>query len=540
MAIDGAPADEPTSYALQPPLPSPREEAGEEPGEEPVVAGPPPGPGTGRFVGGRFRLLDRLGSGGMGTVWRAHDEIVDRYVAIKEPRVPDQLSEAERTTLYLRMQREARAAARIDHPSVVTVHDVVIEDERPWLVMELVHGRSLAEVLEEGTLQPQEAARTGLAIVGALAAAHDAGILHRDVKPANVLLGRHDRVVLTDFGIAHVEGEESLTETGAFLGSLEYIAPERLLGRRPGPESDLWSLGVVLYQAVEGMSPFRRQTSPSTMQAVLLAEPQRPAHAGPLTDLIARLLCREPGERPQAAAIIETLRRVAHPEPGGGVPLMTEAVRGANGGPVRWPSRALSGLRSNRLARYGLGGVALAAVLVLVYAILDPFGGGLPQGWTAKDESKQVHASLAVPSEYKRNVDADSNKDGQTEVMFSAPDQLFSIELQRVAGFTGDSRAACEWQLEYYKDGADSTMRDAKGAVRNTTVQGRSAAELTSTLVYSGDQSQDRVQRIEMAVVSGRGVRYWLTVESPASPVQAGEGRRIFDLVMDHLQLDDL
>lgn len=151
-----------------------------------------------------------------------------------------------------------------------------------------------------------------------------------------------------------------------------------------------------------------------------------------------------------------------------------------------------------------------------------------------------MHASLAVPAEYKRNVDPDSNKDGQTEVLFSAPDQLFSIELQRVAGFTGDSREACEWQLEYYKDGADSTMRDVTGTVKNTAVQGRSAAVLTSAFVYSDDGSKDRVQRIEMAVVSGQGVRYWLTVESPASPVQAGEGRRIFDLVMDHLQLDDL
>jgi serine/threonine protein kinase len=539
MAIDGGPADEPTSYALRPPLPSPREEAG-------VVAGSPAGPGTGRVVGGRFRLLERLGSGGMGTVWRAHDEIVDRHVAIKEPRVPDRLNEAERATLYLRMQREARAAARIDHPSVVTVHDVVIEDERPWIVMELVQGRSLAEVLEEGTLPPQEAARIGLAVVGALAAAHEAGVLHRDVKPANVLLGRYDRVVLTDFGIAQVEGEESLTETGAFVGSLEYIAPERVLGRRPGPESDLWSLGVVLYQAVEGVSPFRRQTTPSTMQAVLLAEPQRPAHAGPLTDLVARLLCKEPRGRPQAPAIIETLREAAHSDPGAGVPLMTEAVRGANGATVPWPGRALTGLRSNRPARYGLGAVVLAAVLALVYVILGPFGGGggggagLPRGWTAKDESKQVHASLAVPAAYKRNVDPDSNKDGQTEVMFSAPDQLFSIELLRVAGFTGNSREACVWQLEYYRDGAESTMRAAKGTVKNTTVQGRSAAVLTSTFVYSGDKSQDRVQRIEMAVVSGRGVRYWLTVESPASPVRAGEGRRIFDRVMDHLQLDDL
>lgn len=170
----------------------------------------------------------------MGTVWRAHDQIVDRDVAVKEPRVPDHLPERERQTVYQRMEREARAAARIDHPSVVTVHDVVVENGRPWIVMELVRGQSLGDRLTEGTLDPREAARIGLAVLGALAAAHEAGVLHRDVKPDNVLLGRSDRVVLTDFGIAQIEGEQRLTETGGFVGSPEFIAPERVLGQRPG------------------------------------------------------------------------------------------------------------------------------------------------------------------------------------------------------------------------------------------------------------------------------------------------------------------
>ncbi len=161
----------------------------------------------------------------MGTVWRALDETVDREVAVKEPRVPEHLPERERANAFERMRREARAAARLDHPAVVDVHDVAVVDGRPWIVMELVRGRSLGDALQEGTLDAREAARIGLEVLGALEAAHAAGILHRDVKPDNVMLGRYDRVVLTDFGIARIEGETSLTDTGGFVGSPEYIAP---------------------------------------------------------------------------------------------------------------------------------------------------------------------------------------------------------------------------------------------------------------------------------------------------------------------------
>ncbi|MGW1537347.1 serine/threonine-protein kinase, partial [Streptomyces aureus] len=237
-------------------------------------------PGAGRLVAGRYRLLARLGHGGMGTVWRARDETVDREVAVKEPRVPDHLPERERDNAHERMRREARAAARLDHPAVVTVHDVAVVDGRPWIVMELVRGRSLGDALKEGTLGSREAARVGLEVLGALEAAHAAGVLHRDVKPDNVLLGPHGRVVLTDFGIARIEGDTSLTDTGGFVGSPEYVAPERVLGVRPGPASDLWSLGVVLYAATEGVSPFRRSNTPATLQSVLNATPAGGGAAG--------------------------------------------------------------------------------------------------------------------------------------------------------------------------------------------------------------------------------------------------------------------
>ncbi|UPZ29446.1 protein kinase [Streptomyces sp. LRE541] len=265
----------------------------------------------GRLVGGRYRLTERIGSGGMGTVWRATDELVGRDVAVKEPRLPGDPRDAVHQRAYHRLQREARAAARVDHPGAVAIHDVVVEDGLPWIVMELIRGESLHEVLQRGALPPTESARIGLSVVGALKAAHAKGIVHRDVKPANVLLGQHGRVVLTDFGIAHIQGEESLTMSGEFVGSLEFIAPERMSGRGAGPAADMWSLGVCLYAAVEGWSPFRRTTLESTLAAILSAEPPEPEHAGPLGPLIVRLLAKDPDERPDADEVASSLEAVA-------------------------------------------------------------------------------------------------------------------------------------------------------------------------------------------------------------------------------------
>ncbi|NEC91833.1 serine/threonine-protein kinase [Streptomyces sp. SID12501] len=267
--------------------------------------------GEGRLVGGRYRLTERIGSGGMGTVWRAQDELVEREVAVKQPRLPGDPQDAAHQRIAHRLHREARAAARVDHPSAVSVHDVVVEDGLPWIVMELVRGESLHEVLQRGALKPAESARIGLAVVGALRAAHSVGIVHRDVKPANVLLGQHGRVVLTDFGIAHIMGEESLTMSGEFVGSLEFIAPERMSGRGAGPPSDLWSLGVLLYAAVEGWSPFRRTTVESTLAAILAAEPVEPQQAGPLGPLLVRMLMKDPAGRPDADEVTAALEAVS-------------------------------------------------------------------------------------------------------------------------------------------------------------------------------------------------------------------------------------
>ncbi|WP_369171787.1 protein kinase [Streptomyces sp. R28] len=318
------------------------------------------GGGTGhkeRVIGGRYRLVERIGSGGMGTVWRALDELVEREVAVKQPRLPGDPEDAAHQRAAHRLYREARAAARVDHPAAVAIHDVVVEDGLPWIVMELIRGESLHEALQRGPVEAAEAARIGVAVLGALRAAHAVGIVHRDVKPANVLLGRHRRVVLTDFGIAHIQGEESLTVSGEFVGSLEFIAPERMSGRGAGPASDLWSLGVLLYAAVEGWSPFRRTTLESTLAAILAAEPPEPKQAGPLGSLIVRLLVKDPEQRPDANEVGAVLEAVVKgwpvPEPSGAAaasgPQDTSGLRefAEDSGTVRLKGEPASGLTSD-------------------------------------------------------------------------------------------------------------------------------------------------------------------------------------------------
>ncbi|MFE9255086.1 serine/threonine-protein kinase [Streptomyces sp. NPDC006879] len=259
--------------------------------------------GAGTVIAGRYRLVESIGRGGMGKVWRAHDEVLHRTVAVKELTAGLYVAEADRAVLHARTQKEARAAARIQHPGVVTVHDVLEHDARPWIVMELIDGPSLADAAKEaegGRVDPREAARVGLHVLGALRAAHRVGVLHRDVKPANILLARDGRVLITDFGIAAIEGDSSITRTGEIVGSLDYLAPERVRGGGPGPASDLWALGATLYTAVENRSPFRRSSPISTMEAVVNEELPPLQHAGPLALVITGLLRKDPAERPSA------------------------------------------------------------------------------------------------------------------------------------------------------------------------------------------------------------------------------------------------
>ncbi|MGV9554093.1 serine/threonine-protein kinase [Streptomyces sp. NPDC003522] len=266
----------------------------------------------GLLVAGRYRLVDAIGSGGMGRVWRAHDDLLHRSVALKELTAALYVSESDRPVLLARTRAEARAAARINHSAVVTVHDVLEHDGRPWIVMELVEGRSLADAVKaDGRVEPTEAARIGLWVLRALRAAHTAGVLHRDVKPGNVLLSDDGRVLLTDFGIAQIEGDTTITRTGEVVGSVDFLAPERVRGHDPGPSSDLWALGATLYTAVEGRSPFRRTSPLSTMQAVVEEEADEPRHAGPLAPVITALLRKDPAGRPDTAGAERLLAEAA-------------------------------------------------------------------------------------------------------------------------------------------------------------------------------------------------------------------------------------
>ncbi|MFH9423041.1 protein kinase [Streptomyces sp. NPDC017529] len=283
----------------------------------------------GRLLAGRYRLAEVLGRGGMGTVWRARDEVLGRTVAVKELRFPGGVEEDEKRRLITRTLREAKAIARIRNNSAVTVYDVVDEDDRPWIVMELVEGRSLAELIrDDGPLTPRRAADVGLAVLDVLRAAHREGILHRDVKPSNVLMSDDGRVVLTDFGIAQVEGDPSVTSTGMLVGAPSYISPERARGQKPGPPADLWSLGGLLYACVEGVPPYDKGSAIATLTAVMTEPVEPPKSAGVLEEVIYGLLVKDPAARlDDRAARALLLDAASAPEDTGPEPPVVDATR---------------------------------------------------------------------------------------------------------------------------------------------------------------------------------------------------------------------
>jgi serine/threonine protein kinase len=263
-------------------------------------------------VAGRYHLISALGNGGMGTVWLAEDDILSRRVAVKEVSPPADMTEREREMLGERTLREARTAARMSHPNVVTIYDVVEDDGRPWIVMELIPSRSLRDLVEaDGPLTAQQAAGIGLQILAALRAAHALGIMHRDVKPGNVLMDADGRAVLADFGIARTQDSPALTTSGVLVGSPSYIAPERARGEPGGPESDLWSLGATLYALVEGRPAYARAGALATLLAVVNEDPDSPSRAGALWPVIRGLLDHVPSRRPGPDEAERMLREIA-------------------------------------------------------------------------------------------------------------------------------------------------------------------------------------------------------------------------------------
>ncbi|GHB17291.1 protein kinase [Streptomyces umbrinus] len=542
----GAPygPDEPTSFGLQPPRPPVAVPHPGNPYAAPTQVVPdqqaPHEPGTGRLIAGRYRLLGKLGHGGMGTVWRAKDETVDREVAVKEPRVPDHLPERERANVSERMRREARAAARLDHPAVVNVHDVAVVDGQPWIVMELVRGRSLGDALQEGTIGAREAARIGLEVLGALESAHAAGILHRDVKPDNVMLGTGDRVVLTDFGIAQIEGETNLTDTGGFVGSPEYIAPERVLGQRPGPASDLWSLGVVLYAATEGVSPFRRTNTPATLQSVLNATPAAPnAATGPLADAINGLLDKDPARRPDAARVRALLEQAARPPE----PAPTQVVRMAEPGG--------SSFRVGRKGWAGIGAVVVAAALAAYLVVADPFAGPLPDNWDKKD-LKALGATMAVPDGYRKTVPKPDAAKDEHWVQFTDLSGSLWISLtlakktEDTSGEIAGSAAAEMYDddASYRQSGSYGMDMDSEPAPKSkpdtTTYKDRKAA--LNTITYRTTDTEAPLPR-EMQVLyykTKSGDMYKLMIGYPGEGDFTERGREVAKTAIENLDIDTL
>ncbi|MDP4506267.1 serine/threonine-protein kinase [Nonomuraea turcica] len=323
---------------------------------------------TGRLAG-RYALQRPLGAGGMGTVWLARDEMLDRDVAVKELMLPEGMSPKERADSVKRSVREAQATARLRHPGIVALHDVVVEHERPWLVMELLRGRTLADTVREfGPMPPDYAARIGADVLEALSVAHAQGMQHRDVKPGNVFLTESGRVVLTDFGIARQEGQATLTEQGLMIGSPGFIAPERLEGHPGGSASDLWSLGATLYTAVTGAAAYEGSAAQRVRDTLTQPPPVAP---GPLGPLISAMMAQHPEARPDPRMIVPALRQVAA---GGPLPHVPAGQETTAPSPVRKRGRAVAW-------------IAAAAAFVVVAAggffVLRSMDSGAPAAFTA-------------------------------------------------------------------------------------------------------------------------------------------------------------
>ncbi|TDB93669.1 serine/threonine protein kinase [Nonomuraea longispora] len=390
-----------------------------------------PGNGEGK-IAGRYRVLQTLGQGGMGTVWLAHDELLDRHVAVKALLLPESLTPAEREEALQRATREAMAAAQLRHPNIITVHDVLTHDGLPTIVMEMLKGRDLKDaVAAEGQWAPERAAAVGLRVLDALVAAHAHGIQHRDVKPANVFLTDDGRVVLTDFGIARLEDQATITESGLLIGSPGYIAPERLRGERGGPASDLWSLGATLYAAVEGQAPYSGTSPMTVLRDALTRPPRPPERAGRLGPVLMQLLAREPHQRPDARLTGHLLRQVA--EGGPATTALMPAPRRANRrGPVL----------------IGAGLLAAVAAVATTAALLPRSAPTTPRPAASADTRPATSAPVRTPSATPSATATAARFSGPVDVCtLMTPTQVRSLVPKASPKGSADEEG-CEWTAD--------------------------------------------------------------------------------------------
>ncbi|MEV5568763.1 serine/threonine-protein kinase [Spirillospora sp. NPDC052269] len=505
-----------------------------------------------KVIAGRYELLEVLGRGGMGAVWRARDRTLDREVAVKEVDLPPGLAGDQVRRVHERTFREARSAARLDHPGIVTVHDVVEEDGRPWIVMSLVRAPALdAHINRQGhPLPPVRVAAIGLDLLDALRHAHAAGVVHRDVKPGNVLV-RDDRAVLTDFGIASIAGDETLTQTGVVVGSPAYLAPEQARHQKATPASDLWSLGATLYAAVEGRPPYTRDDVWGVMAALLADDPDPPRLAGPLTPVLTGLLQRDPDRRMGADEAERALRQVVQapasapstppggsvieppkdpsvddlpypppqPPPPGPTPGFVDVQTQPPPGPARrvpWPLIIPAGV---------FGVLLLVAVIVMAVFLKGNERNGAvgshpptsPQGTTAAKTPSQGTSSQPrpVPSGYKlyngSDFTADYPKDwmvdeggGQPTFKDPAPGVTRGISAFKAPGVFVSNAVTLDQVSKALKTGGDYHDYNEVGRRNSVPVGGHDAGELefTFTRNSNGKDVQGRA-KVRVFQVSG-------------------------------------
>ncbi|WP_409059211.1 serine/threonine-protein kinase [Streptomyces sp. SYP-A7185] len=528
-----------------------------------------------RVIAGRYRLDARLGRGGMGVVWQATDQFLGRRVAVKELALDETLSDADAEQQRERTLREARAAAQLRHPHIIVVHDVVVQNDHPYIVMELIEGGSLAgRIARAGPMGAREVARMGIGLLGALRVAHAAGVLHRDIKPANVLMeDTTGRVVLTDFGIAQVSGATTLTDTGSFMGSPEYTAPERMSGERTGPESDLWSLGALLVTAMTGESPFRRDSIGGVLHAVVYDEIRPPPAAAPLLPVILGLLERDPQRRLGTVeaerllrTYVETGRMPSTPAGRAGGQPAALPVAGPGGYsptyrdlPVRRPGQSAGPSRRRRRAMLiaaalvaAVAGAGVSAALLLG----REDNGGTPPLPTQSAQTKTVSPSpsptptvtvtrgsrtpkpstpeapegyrvtkdprgftLAVPEGFTREVDG-------PRVFYISSGGTFRIGIKESAPEPGGPQAV---QRRADAKGPENNPGYRDGEVTETSHNGRPAALWQFT--WDGfTQAEGARHTYDLCWEEG-GRMFDVWVSAPLD--KAREGRRYFDTAVD-------
>jgi hypothetical protein len=421
----------------------------------------------GAVVAGRYRLVRRLGAGGFGRVWLAVDEVMQLEVAAKEVWLHPGMQSTERAERLARAEREFRNAARLrDHPAIVSVHDVAVHEGTPWIIMQLIRGRSLQEVLDaQGPVSQQRAAQIAASVLDALDAAHAAQIVHRDVKPANVMLAEDGRVLLTDFGIAQQADDSALTATGTLTGSVEYLAPERAQGHGSEPAGDLFSLGATLFQAVEGYSPFRRENPADTLSAILFEPTPLLRRAGALATAIQALLIKDPALRATAAQARAMIASAADATATAPVAAPVAASLGAPGpvadaGPVGGASGRVPAFTARR------GALALSAlVLLAVIAVLGVYLGVSAHG-----------ASPAANSSPNASTSAGSVASGAGAAAVSSPPTTQAATASPAAAGSASAQAPPPASSSAPDIGASGPVQVRPPATRPTSVSGRTAA----------------------------------------------------------------